>query len=292
MRHQITYGNATHLLVFEDMDTVNGWDWPSITGVKITITDHSGSVIDEIEDKVATLWDGVVKSGTSPEATDPTLAVTDTDDEEPREGARYRVKSADGGVIEDIVCHSWSGSSNEYVITLEDDLAQDHTAGDTVKGCYATYSLDASDTDVWTKNKRLQIIWTPTGSDDGSVRLDGIVGAYEFAGADVSDAGKPKPPDDETLRARFDELLGEKGTDLANQLSNVFLNEGWDLYARTKKLSYYGDDSAGELKTAREEWQDWLLRLKKKTRIEDTDQDGAVDQHYASGWYYGSKGSP
>ena len=209
--------------------------------------------------------------------------------EEPREGARYRIKSADGGVIEDIVCHSWEGSSNEYVITLKDDLTQDHTAGDSVTGCYATYSLDASDTDTWTKNKRLIIIWTPEGSDDGAVRFDGIVGAYEFAGVDASDAGKPKPPSDEVLRARFDELLGEKGTDLANQLTNTFLNEGWDSYARVKKLSYYGDDSANELKTAREEWQDWLMRLKHRTRIEDTDQDGAIDQHYASGWSYRSR---
>ena len=289
MKHQVTYGNATHLLVFEDMDTVAGWDWPSITGVTITITDHSGSVIDEIEDEAATLWDGVVKSGETPEATNTTLAVTDTDDEEPREGARYRIKSADGGVIEDIVCHSWSGSSNEYVITLKDDLTQNHTAGDSVTGCYATYELDASDTTVWTKGKRLIIIWTPTGSDDGSVRFDGVVGAYEFAGADVSDAGKPEPPDNETIRAEFDELLGRLGTDLANQLSAVFFKKGLRLYTRQEILSYHGDDSAAEYETALKKWVGWVDELKVMTKTEDTDQDGVIDQHYASGWSYGSR---
>lgn len=294
MTTQIPYGDSSVELVFDYPSGPTGWTAQDITAVSLMVTDYAGS---DLLDAAAscTLWDGVIETGTTPAATDTYIDVTDDDNVDPRPGRRYRIVSADTGTTEDVVCDRWADKdTNDFRIHLEEDLVLAHAAADDVYGCYAVATVDFSDTDVFTKGRKLRLVWTPTGGDNVPVVQVAVVGTTQFDAPDISDTGQTNVPTDDQILQWFKDDLNTEGIVVDRIQGDVTFQQGLFWFAKVQKIAAgYGDSSTHELAEARKEFDRvWAKILQNKAHWQDLDQDGAQDtdtEVYTPGWSYGER---
>lgn len=275
--HQITYEDSSFELLF---DFPIQWDVDAITSVTLTIEDYSGNEL--LAATAATLWDGVIEEGEDYAVGDYPMEIDvtdDPDDVDPREGCRYRIVSS-GGIVEDVVCARWENKATyDFTIHLKEELKLAHTAGDTVKGCYAVKSVDFSDTDDYPRGKTLRLIWTPD-SDDAAVVETAVVGSTEFAQPDISKAGTSEPLNAETIRGGFNGIIKSHGVDPNRVVGDEFMQEMYRRYAEKMQLSRQGDRAQTEYDRACKLWDEWFsLFTSRVATWVDADQDGIQDPY-------------
>lgn len=136
------------------------WDAAQITGVTLTVKDRDGAALMAADD--LTLWtqttlDGAVARYAS------SIVLNHVGGNPPDDlavGDSLLILGTAGNEV-----HRVKGyGSSTHTAELEGIFENDHDDNDEVWGLFGTYSLDISDTDVFTNGIVLVLVWTPTGS--------------------------------------------------------------------------------------------------------------------------------
>ena len=154
MRHQINYGDSSQILRLE---MPVSWDAHGVTGVDIQITDDAST--DLVASTAATLYTATtLAAAATPGDSTITLHAGAGD---LYEGDKLRLEPN-----EDVEVLSYNTTSK--VATLKHGLNVAHASGSEVSPLWATYDLDASDTDTWELLENIIIRWSPAGIDAGT----------------------------------------------------------------------------------------------------------------------------
>ena len=287
---QIRYEDSAFEL---ELEYPSHWAAQSITGVTVGIKDTSANEL--LAAQAATLWDGTLLADASRMGMYIDVAATTA----PRLGARYRIHettAADVANNEDVVCTDFEVlDTDQYRIHLAREVQFDHSTGENVWGCYATYSADFSDTDDYSKGKELVFTWTPAGSDDlPYTEMAEIASAalatsnlwqkfetlYHTEWERISGRGNEKLNELEKLLSdMFRAEFRARSLDMNRIVDQDLLTSGMLKFTRMTILTGGGDAEETELANARKEWNMWFRAICENRVIwEDIDQDGVREQ--------------
>jgi hypothetical protein len=299
MARPIKFGDGSFGLEFEFPIR---WNEAAVTSVTLSITDDAGTVL--LDDASCTLWSGVIKTGTAPEAQDLSLQVTSASI--PRKGMRYRIESSDSyGNAEDVFLDSFVlDSSNEYTFTIERELRFYHAASEEVYGCYAIYSLNASDTDTFSLGRMLKLTWTPDSNDQAYTQrfvVTGVAGSHPKLWNDLRRAypGEWELVQDEDLDSLeaiimdgFDTEVVDLHLDSNRVVDQDILNRGRLLFAR-KDLLEARNPSSPALPVATKAYISWRANLASSVALwtdrneNNVNDDGEERRHTEYTWING-----
>jgi hypothetical protein len=280
---QIKYGDDAFVMRFE---MPASWDVESITEVTIGIDRNATSLLDATAATLytATTLNGAVvrTAGTVTIANDATAVV---------EGDRLRIAESASGPAEDVEVHSYNSSTK--VVTIKRELNDAHANGAAVYGMWASYDLDASDTDVFVKGYVVEVTWTPD-SDNQAYTERYVIGSSgyattslwrtvskmwkslwnEYSGYSQDDLNDVE----EIIRSRFDSIFKNAGLDANRIVDKSQIDPGFALYGRMVLLEDGGDEKIREYEVAKTAFYLWFDELKKSPIWSDDDQDESQDE--------------
>ena len=198
----------------------------------------------------------------------------------PVEGDRFMIGASADGPAEQVICDHYD-SSTRYLY-LERQLQYSHTSGAAVVGLWATYDLDASDTDVYTKGREIRVLWNPDTDDEAWTELYQVSGSSaappgfwsEFQAIYPTEYEMATDRDMDTIeghiRARFAHEFTSRGLLMTRVVDSDRLTSGMILFAR-----YVLTDKDDHMKA----WANWLKILCDDPIWTDDDQDGIQDDN-------------
>ena len=281
---QVPYNNSAALLRFE---YGQGWDLDNLTGVNLPIKDLAGSTL--LASTAATLFTATTLASAAAVG-DAYVELDSGHVDNPSPGDRYYIAASSAGPSEVITCRYFD-ATNHYIYT-EHDLREAHSSGAAVKGLYCTYELDTSTTTTWIKNKQMQLIWTPTGSDDLPAHERGEIAAFEFVPQDFETSFQALYPREYRIAEKrpggVTGLYKEAMRQLEIQLKGrgLWLQRSKDqdsaipamlATARLLVVNSGGDKWANERDTAQKTFNELFNQLCSKPLWIDADQDDARD---------------
>jgi hypothetical protein len=248
----------------------------SITGVNVTISSIGGTAL--VAETAATLYTATTISADALHGS--MYIVLAAESEEPSEGDRFLIGVSADGPAEQIICDHYD-SDNRYLY-LERELQYSHTSGAAVVGLWATYDLDASDTDVYTKGREIRVLWDPDTDDEAWPDIYRVTGAssappgfwsafqvlypteYEMA------TNRDLPELEERLRSMFRHQFTALRIDVERIQDGERLTDGMLLFARY----ILTDEDKHKLA-----WVDWFKTLCSDPIWEDINDDGVKDEN-------------
>jgi len=282
---QVKYGDSSFTFRYE-MDP--SMDIASISGVNITVTDMSGS--DLIAETAATIYTATtLDAAVSYDDSTITLA---SGASAVTEGDRLYIASATGPE-EEVVVKSYNSSTR--VVTLKNNVEEDHSSGTAVRGMWATYAADFSTVTTFTAGKQMRVVWEFTGSDDPSVTETYVIALYaagvsDFWGeynarypvqAEMLDS-KDKDKLETIIKDEFRVELKLAGIEYDRVVDQPLMTQGIMRYGRKMVLEGSGDADKYEYEIAVRSWNEWLTRVRDNMIIwTDNDQDGAIEDSEA-----------
>lgn len=273
---------STEALKFKIPDN---WDVDNLSEIAVSVTDESGTVLDS---GTATMW----APSTLDEAADAfdTSIVLASDVEDLTPGDYIRI--GDVGEIEREVRQviAYDDTGKEATIL---ELRHAHADGAAVVPMSASYELDLSDTDVFTKGKSVWVRWNPDTAD-GEYVQQFVVQSDEFAAQGLWDEFQAAYPiewaeaqsrDLATIermakRAMKRELADPKtgqGRDLDKIQDMDLMQEGLLYRCRLVVLSGVSEVDKFEKDQAQADWEAWLASVNAISIWQDDDQDQVVD---------------
>lgn len=279
---EVKYGDDSYTLRFE---YPTGWDVDNITGVNIAIYDTGGS--EALAATAATLYTATTLDAAASAGTNTITLASGASALQP--GDRIRIADSASGPAEDATVAFYNSSTR--VVTLADDMDEDHASGAAVDGLWCTYAADFSDTDTFPKGKEFRVVWSPQGSDDKDsseiITVAGISYASSQFWADFKDDyptdydkldGRNLTRYEEKRRAEFGDELNTAGIELNRVVDQPRFRAGFALYVRRFILRGTGDADTEERKVADQAWNGWWEYTVRNSSIwTDTDQDGTKD---------------
>ena len=273
----IPYDDSSILL---RMEFPSQWACENVTGVNIKIV-QSSSGSELLASTSATVYtattlDGAVSSGTGYI----TLAAGAGD---VVQGDRLRLINP----LEEVTVKSYNTTSKRA--DLERTLYYDHADSDDVYPCWATYTLDTSDTSTFAENDALVIIWTATGIDNATVYDSAIIRDRSYSPSAYSRRFQVLYPREYSMvEDRVNEFLDECITMCAIELRNngidtdMFvdtdvLDPVYLKYARWQATMIGGDSWSYEHDTALKNFLDSIEWLKSQPYWVDEDGDNTED---------------
>lgn len=274
---QIKYGDDSHTLRCEYPEA---WDAASITGVEISIDTVGGTAI--LAATAATLYTATTL-GSACTHGDEYIELAEGASA-PAKGDRLWISSSASGPGEQVIVNYYD-SSNRYVFT-ERELQHSHASGAAVKGQFATYAMDVSDTDTYIKGYEMVVTWDPSTDDfpytDHYVIAGAAIGApgfwrdfqamypveYDMRG------GRDLVAFESQIRKRFAHELMSRQLNPDRIIDQDKIEPGVVLFARFLMMS--GQDQT-MYDRAKEEWVEWLKTLAADPIWQDLDQDGDID---------------
>lgn len=272
----LKYGDTT-VLRFEIPPQ---WDVLSITGISVSVTNSSGTVLDSGD---ATLYEATTLDGaTSSQATSITLADLSGD---LSPGDRIRIgSSSEPGEVREVYSY---GSLVAKIVT---ELEYPHSDGADVCGMFATYSLDMSDTDTFGLGDDLFVRWTPDTPDLDEVE-NYVIGSTAVLGGDMwEEYSNTFPNDAQRMHGRdpmrFEKFVRrmmrlefqDKGFDFDRLATTDHLQNGLVLLTRRFVLEGSGDTDQVEYERAVKSFDSWISKVIRLPLWEDSDQDESVDE--------------
>jgi hypothetical protein len=243
----------------------------SITEVTFQLlTDGGSSLVDET---AATLYTATTISSDAVHG-DMYVVLAEGSDA-PNHNDRFLIGVSFDGRAEQVICDRYD-SDNRYMY-LSHELQFSHTAGAAVVGLWATYVLDASDTDTYYKGRELRAVWNPDTDDEAWSQL------YMVSGVSAAPPGfwaefQAIYPDEyetatnrdlsvleRTIRARFKHEFTSRGMDVGRIVDSDRLSSGMILFAR-----YVLSDSEIHMNA----WTSWFKILCDDPIWIDENQDG------------------
>jgi hypothetical protein len=180
-------------------------------------------------------------------------------------GERIRLYGS-GNTTEDRTVLSYVASTK--VVTLSTVLDYDHSASSEVHGLFATYAIDMTDNDVYSKNRQLRIIWTSSDIKHAPyTELAEVAETSEFSASDFDEEFSALYPREyENARERLTSLreLAERRLGYRLQSRGMNMDRVQDqrvimdsLLSLTRYLTIqgYGDDWEFEINQA---WDQYL----------------------------------
>lgn len=276
---QIKYGDASFALRLEFPEH---WDTESITGVTVAITTRGNVSLLAADD--ATLYEATTLAADA--AAGAQYFTLAAESASPSPGDIMIIAASDDGDRERIVVEHYD--STALRVYPERELELDHASGAAVYGAYATYALDASDTDDFGKGDIVIVTWTPN-SDDTAISDEYVVAGTSVAGggmwADLNTiypdvyemvGTRDKERLEYAIRSRFSNALRHRGLDINRVVDQSLLSDGIVMFARYIILS---DASTNDeiYQRAKSEFAEWLTMQASSPIWQDLDQDGAED---------------
>jgi len=172
MIRQIQYENAAHGLRFE---FPADWDVGSVTGVTCAVYGHDGTAIlaaDAATLYTATSLDEAVAVGDASITLSAGAAAV-------KKGDRLCIVASSAGPAEIVEVESYATSTR--VVALRHACQYAHSDTTAVKGAWATYDLDASDTGDYYSGRDLVIVWQVAGIDAPQVTWSAQVAKQALA---------------------------------------------------------------------------------------------------------------
>jgi hypothetical protein len=289
---KVIYGETTTLRLEFPLT----WETENLSSLTLAVNDRAGNVLEAASAatlRTATELDGAVTAG------DMTITL-DSGAADVVENDTLYIFASGSDPSEEVEVASYDTTA--YVATLKRPLLYDHVDAAEVYGAFATYDLDASDTDVFELGEQLVLEWTPTWVADevemgGIVRERAEVVQYETLVADFRQrfaALYPREFEAVTEQYnRFEDLYFEarrqvktelalRGMDMdrivdADLLAPVLMNKIRWLILVTADASY-----EDERETCSNEYGRQFELLCNSTIWTDDDQDGMIDDEEVS----------
>lgn len=289
---QIRYGDSSFTLRLE----MDDWDVENISAVNIEVKSRGGT--DLLASTAATLYTATTL-GAAATAGDMSVTLAEGS-AAPSPRDRMVIAANNDGERERVVVHHYDAANLELYTKME--LNESHESGADVYGCFATYALDASDTDTFTKGKIAQVIWTPVGSDDLPVSFEYKVSGSAVAGGGLWDElentyrstyemviNRDLDKLEDAIKTRFGAKLRTRGLDTDRVKDQTLLLPGLVLFAR---YIIHADDTDPEIyNRTKVDFAEWLDDLASAPIWQDFDQDDAEDEvgevqpHYPDSLY-------
>jgi hypothetical protein len=254
------------------------WDSEAITGVEISIADRSGTEL--LAATAATLYTATTLNADVDAGAEYFVLAEGASAVEP--GDIVLIGDSDDGEPETIVVNHYDAVNRR--VYGEEDLKDAHSSGAAVIGLFATYSLDISDTDTYTKGKQLVVTWNPNTDDIAYTEVYQVSGTQMASSAFWRDFGALYPVEYEIaskrdtvafeglIRRLFSQELMNHSMDSNRIVDQDRLLGGMVLYARWTILR-----DPEERQAARKDFENWVTMLAQDPIWIDHDQDGVEE---------------